>query len=155
MGYPDKGTHLNYFVPVVALATTDVGVMHSIDIGATGADHGELLCVRPCSVVQCGFSLTEEAASGTSAAPTVLFKKRPTYASATGESTVSTVTVASGAAVGSTTYENCTPVKFAVGDTMEVSHTVGTGTPTGIGVYYFICVDDEEVPANNTEMAAG
>jgi len=155
MAYPQKGTHLNYFVPLITLAQNAAEVLKEQDIGASSADHGELVCVRPCTVTQCGFVLTSEAASGTSVAPQVIFTKRPTPLSATNEAVVATVTVASGAAIGKVTYENCTPVNFAVGDSMELSHVIGTGTPTGQGVYYFVCEDKAEVPANNTDMVAG
>lgn len=155
MSYARKGNHLNFFMPLITLAQNAAEVLKEIDIGAASGDHGELICVRPCYVMQCGFIATSEAVSGTSVAPTVIFTKRPTPLSATGEAVVSTVTVASGTAIGGVAYENCTPVKFNVGDSLEVSWTVGTGTPTGQGVYYFICDESPESEANNSEMVAG
>ena len=155
MAYPSKGSHLNYFVPLITLAQNAAEVLKEVDIGASSADHGELVCIRSCMVVQCGFALTSEAASGTTTAPTVIFTKRPTPLSATGEAVVATVTVATGAAIGKVTYENNTPVTFAVGDSMEISHTIGTGTPTGQGLYYFVCDEDPEVAGNNSDMVAG
>lgn len=155
MSYAQKGSHLNFFVPNIPLANNAAEVLKEIDIGASSADHGELVCVRACYVVQCGFTLTGEAASGTSVAPSVIFTKRPTPLSATDEAVVSTLTIASGSAIGASTYENCTPVKFNVGDSMEISHVIGTGTPTGMGVYWFICDESPENEANNSEMAAG
>lgn len=155
MAYPLKGSHLNFFVPNIPLANNAAEVLKEVDIGAASADHGELICVRSCYVTQIGFVLTGEAASGTSVAPTVLFKKRPTPLSATGESDVGTLTVASGTAIGKVVYENITPVAFAVGDSMEISHVIGTGTPTGMGHYYFICDEDPEVAGNNSDMVAG
>ena len=155
MAYTQKGTHLAFFTPIITLAQNAAEVLKEVDIGGTSADHGELVCVRPCRVIQCGFALTSELGGGTSVAPIVHFKKRPTPLAATSESTVANVTVPDATAVGKVVYENCTPVSFAVGDSMEISHTVGTGTPTGQGVYYFICEEDNEVPANNTDMVAG
>jgi len=155
MAYPQSGNYLNYFQPLITLAQNAAEVLKEVDIGAASGDHGELICVKPCTVNQCGFVLTSEAASGTSVAPTVIFTKRPTPLSATSEAVVATVTVASGSAIGKVAYEDNTPVNFAVGDSMEISWTVGTGTPTGQGVYYFICEDDSEVPANNSDMIAG
>lgn len=155
MAYPQSGNYLNYFQPLITLAQNAAEVLKEVDIGASSGDHGELVCVKPCTVIQCGFVLTSEAASGTSVAPTVIFTKRPTPLSATSEAIVATVTVASGSAIGTAHYENCTPVNFAVGDSMEISWTIGTGTPTGQGVYYFICEDRAEVPANNSDMVAG
>lgn len=155
MAYPFKGNHLSFFTPIITLAQNAAEVLKEIDIGASSADHGELVCVRSCYVTQCGFALTSEAASGTDVAPTVIFTKRPTPLSSSGESVVATVTVASGGAIGKVYYENNTPVLFNVGDSMEISHTIGTGTPTGQGVYYFICDEDPEIPANNSDMVAG
>lgn len=155
MAYPNKGSHLNFFTPIITLAQDAAEVLKEVDIGASSADHGELLCIRPCTVTQIGFALTSEAASGTSVAPSVIFTKRPTPLSATGEAVVGTVTVASGGAIGKVYYENVTPVSFAVGDSMEISHVIGTGTPTGQGVYFFVCDEDPEVAGNNSDMVAG
>jgi hypothetical protein len=155
MAYPQKGTHLNFFVPNIPLAANAAEVLKEMDIGAASADHGELVCVRSCYVTQVGFAVTGEAVSGTVTAPTVIFTKRPTPLSASGEAVAGTLTVASGTAIGKVVYENITPVAFAVGDSMEISHTIGSGTPTGMGLYYFICDEDPEVPGNNTDMVAG
>jgi len=155
MAYPQKGTHLNFFVPNIPLANNAAEVLKEIDIGASSADHGELICVRSCYVRQCGVVVTGEVVGGTSVAPIVHFKKRPTPLSATDESTVANVTVIDTAAVGTVHYENCTPVRFEVGDSMEISHTIGTGTPTGMVHYYFVCDESAEVPANVSEMTAG
>ena len=151
MSYPQSGGLLNFFAPLIPLATTDSGVLQEIDIGAASADHGELVCHTPCTMKRAQFSLTSEAASGTTTAPTVIFTKRPTPLSATSESVAATVTVASGGAVGATYYTEV-DVDFAVGDTLEISHTVGVGTPTGIGVASAEFSYDPEVPGNNSEM---
>lgn len=155
MAYPQKGSHLNFFIPNIPLAANAAEVLKEVDIGAASGDHGELICVRPCYVTQVGFVLTGEAASGTVTAPTVIFTKRPTPLSSSGEAVAGTLTVASGTAIGKVVYENITPVAFAVGDSMEISWTVGSGTPTGMGHYYFICDEDPEVAANNSDMIAG
>lgn len=155
MSYPYRGSHLDFFTPLITLAQNAAEVLKEVDIGAASGDHGELVCIRPCYVVQCGFALTSEAASGTTTAPTVIFTKRPTPLSATGEAVAGTVTVASGSAIGKVAYENITPVKFNVGDSMEISWTVGVGTPTGQGVYYFVCESSPEVEGNNSDMIAG
>ncbi len=127
-------------------------VTQEIDIGATGADHGEMLCVRPCQVYRLKFTMVTELAGGTSTAPTVLFKKRPTPKSATGETTMGTVTVPDATAVGATIYLDITPVSLAVGDAMEISHTVGSGTPTGKGFWSVDITDSPETAVNNTEL---
>jgi len=126
-----------------------------IDIGAASADAGELSCSVPCVVQQLQFHVTDEAASGTTTAPTVIFTKRPTPNSATSEAVVGTLTIPSGTAVGAVIYkELSSPVAFDVGDVMEISHTVGVGTPTGQGIAAFVCSSNPEVPANMSDMSA-
>ena len=154
MSYERQGSLLDFFAAIVPVATTDAGVLQEIDVGATGADHGELVCFRPCTVTQLLFAVTGETIGGTTGAPTVLFKKRPTPNSATGETTVGILTLPDTTAVGKVVYKDVTPVDFAVGDSLEISHTIGTGTPTGMGVAYLVAYQDPEVPGNNTDMVA-
>lgn len=150
--YLQQGNHLNFFVPQIKLAENAAEVMKAMDIGAASADHGELICVKNCKVTRVMFILTEEAAGGSSVAPQVVFTKRPTPNSATGEAVVDTLVVPDGTAVGKCVYADPDPVEFAPGDSMELSHVIGTGSPTGIGVYGFICEEVPEEPANNSDM---
>lgn len=152
MAYPQQGNHLAFFTPLITLAQNAAEVLKEMDIGAGSADHGELVCVRPCRVVRLQFTLTSELAGGSSVAPRVVFTKRPTPLSASGESVAGTVIVPDQTAIGKTVYLDIDPVDFAVGDSMELSHVIGTGTPTGQGVYSFICEEDPEVPDNNSDM---
>jgi hypothetical protein len=150
--YLQQSNHLAFFTPLITLAQNAAEVLKEMDIGASSADHGELVCVKPCRVVQLQFTLTSEVAGGSSVAPRVIFTKRPTPLSATNEAVAGTVIVPNATAVGKTVYLPIDPVSFAVGDSMELSHVIGTGTPTGIGVYSFICDEDPEAPANNADM---
>lgn len=154
MSYPQKGSMLRYFVPNIKLAQNAAEVLKCIDIGASSDIAGEYLCVHPCKVVQFQFSLTEELAGGSSVAPTVVFKKHPTPLSSSGSSTLCTLTIPDQTAIGKTVYKLINPVSMAVGDSIEVSWTIGTGTPTGQGLASFICEDDPEMPANNSDMVA-
>jgi len=155
MAYTEAGTHLNFFVPNIPLSLNAAEVLKEIDVGAASADLGELVCIRPCKVTQVLCVVTGEAISGTSVDPRVVFTKRPTPLSATGEAVVETVILPSGTAIGKVVYEDvATPVAFAVGDSMEISHVIGTGTPTGMVVYGFICIENPETPANNSDMIA-
>jgi hypothetical protein len=152
MSYDQIGGFENFFVPNIPLATTTAGVKKEIDIGDSSADHGEYLCVHPCVVYQLQFTMTGEVAGGTSAAPTVLFKKRPTPLSATDESTMGVLTIPDATAVGKTVYKKITPVAFKTGDSIEISHTVGTGTPTGQGHASILAYATFEEPTENTDM---
>lgn len=152
MSYEIKQGVLAYFMPNIPLADDAATVLKEIDIGASSADHGEFVCFRPCMVKRFAFAVTGEAVSGTSVAPTVIFTKRPTPLSSSGEAVVCTLTIPSGTAIGKVVYKDVTPVAFAVGDSIEVSHTVGTGTPTGMGHAFFECEEDPEYVGNNSDM---
>lgn len=153
MSYENNGGLLKYFMPNIPLATTTAGVLREMDIGASSGDHGEYICIKPCVMKRTGFICVGEAAGGSTTAPTVIFTKRPTPLSATSESVASTLTIPDGTAIGSAIYEDIN-VAFAVGDSVEISWTVGVGTPTGIGFAFAECADDPEVAGNNSELTA-
>ena len=152
--YTQEGSHLAFFVPNIKLAENAAEVLKCIDIGASSAIAGEYLCVKACKIKRFQFTMTEEVAGGTSVAPTVVFKKHPTPLSSSGSSTLCTLTIPDGTAVGKTVYKDISEVVMAVGDSIEVSWTVGTGTPTGQGLASFVCHEDPETSANNSDMIA-
>lgn len=154
MSYIKQGNHLHYFVPNILLAENAAEELKAIDIGAASGTYGEFLCVKPCRIRQFQFTLTEELAGGTSVAPTVVFKKRPTPLSSSGQTTLCTLTIPDATAIGKTVYKAITPANMSVGDSIQITWTVGTGTPTGIGLQSFICEDDPETEANNSDMIA-
>lgn len=154
MAYDGYGSHLKYFVPSIQLAENAAEVLKEVDIGAASGDHGELLCVVPCVVKRFQFTVSGEAVSGTSVAPTVVFTKRPTPHSASSEAVSCTLTIPSGTAIGKTVYKDIADLKMAVGDSIEVAWTVGTGTPTGMGFYSILCQDSPEYKGNNSDMVA-
>ena len=151
MSYAQSGNLLNYFMPNIPLAVTTAGVLAEMDIGAASANHGEMICVKACTLNKTGFMPVGELAGGSSAAPTVIFTKRPTPLSATGETVVSTLIVPDQTAIGSAIVDSDLSVDFEVGDSIEISHTIGTGTPTGIGFWFAEASDKPEVIGNNTE----
>jgi hypothetical protein len=140
------------FIPNIPLATTTAGVLREIDIGAASGDHGEYICIKRCQLKRVQFTVAGEIVAGTTTAPTVVFTKRPTPLSATGEAVVSTLTIPDTTAVGATIYADV-DVNMVVGDSLEVAWTVGTGDPTGMGFASFHYDDDpENEAANNTEV---
>ncbi len=154
MSYPQSGGLLSYFMPNVPLATTTAGVVREIDIGAASGDHGEYICTRPCTMLQTGFVVVGEIPVGTATAPTVIFKKRPTPLSATGETLISTLQITTSLPIGEAIVESIS-VDFAVGDSVEISWTIGvTGTVAGKGFAFANCSDKPEEPANNSEVTA-
>jgi len=124
-----------------------------MDIGAASADHGELLCVKSCRIKRLKFTVVSEAVNGDTTAPTVVFTKRPTPLSDTDESVIGTLTIPDGTAVGASIYLDV-DVALAVGDSVEVSHTVGVGSPAGQGFPSLECVEAPEEAGNNTELTA-
>lgn len=145
-----RGTLYDFFVP-------DTEALNAvIDIGASSADHGEWICIRPCRIRETYFIPTAEAVGGDTTAPTVIYTKRPTPGSGTGESVVKTLTVPHGTAVG-------VPVRgavesedadnyFQIGDSLEISHTVGVGSAAGQGVIGAIFEEDPEYHGNATGL---
>ena len=154
MAYVEQDNFLAYFVPSLALAAADPAVMREVDIGAASGNAGEYLCVKPCMVHRGQFTATSEAVSGTVTPPTVVLKKRPTPLSSSGETTVMTITVPSGTAIGKTVYKDVKPVQFEVGDSLHISWTVGVGTPTGIGLVSVLCENSPRTPMENDDMIA-
>ena len=155
MSYTENGGALKYFQPIITLAETDAGVLQAMDIGAASADHGEMLCIKACEVSRVQFSLTGELAGGTTTPPAVIFTKRPTPLSATGETVMKTLVIPDATPQGTTVFKDIDPIQFDVGDSMEISHTVGVGTPTGIGVWSIEAQDRPEYHGNNAELIEG
>ncbi len=153
MSYVQSGNILNYFMPNIPLAETTAGVMGEMDIGAASGDHGEMICTKACSITSLGFILVGELAGGTSVAPQVLFKKRPTPLSATDESTIATVIVPDTTAIGKAVVKSDLAFDMNVGDSMEISWVIGTGTPTGIGFWFGEAADKPEIIGNNTDVS--
>lgn len=153
MSYVESGGLSKYFIPNIPLGDATAGVMEEMDIGGTSADHGEYICIRPCVIKEAGFIVVGEAASGTSVAPLVVFKKRPTPLSSTDESAISTLTITTGLAIGKMIVDSDLDVRMAKGDSVEIAHVIGTGTPTGKGFPFLNCSDCYEVNANNDDVA--
>jgi len=146
MAYAQSGGLLEFFQPVGS------GVLAFVDVGEASAAHGEYVCVKPCSMKRLLFEITSEAVVATTTAPTVVFKKRPTPLSASGESTVGILTIPNGTAPGKVLYKEV-QVDFQVGDALQISWTVGVGgTPAGQGIASAEAFYDDENPANMSDM---
>lgn len=142
----------NYLIPNIPLATTTAGVLREMDIGAASANHGEMLCVRRCQVKRVQFTLVGELAGGSSVAPTVVFTRRPTPLSATGEVVIATLTIPNATAIGKQVFKDFDPVTLEVGDSIEIAHTIGTGTPTGQGFWSVKIEPMPEQAVNESDM---
>lgn len=144
-----SANYLAFFAP------NDSAVLDVVDIGEASGDHGELICMKPCKVKRLMFTVTDEAVVGTTTPPTVIFTKRPTPKSATNEVVIETLVIPNGTTAGKTIYLDIDPVEFQIGQSMEISWTVGVGgSVAGQGVFGFICDEMPEVPENNANMIA-
>ena len=154
MSYAQSGNLMNYFIPNLPLATTTTApVLLEMDIGAASGDHGEIICIKPCTVNLLGFIAVGEIPVGTGTAPTVIFKKRPTPLSASGETTISTLQITTSLAIGSAVVDSDLAVDMEIGDSIEISWTIGvTGTVAGKGFWFGHAGDKPEVIGNNTEV---
>jgi len=153
MSYDRNGSAGKYLIPNIPLADGTAGVMEEMDVGAASADHGEYICVFPCIVKRIGFVVVGEAIGGSGTAPTVVFTKRPTPLSATGESALGTLTLPDTTAIGKVVYKDVN-IALAVGDSVEIAHTVGVTGPTGKGFPFLECADDPEYVGNNSDLIA-
>jgi hypothetical protein len=61
------------------------------------------------------------------------------------------VTVPDATAIGAAIYKDV-DVQFDVGDSIEIAHTIGTGTPTGKGFWFLEAYDTPEAAGNNSEL---
>ncbi len=150
MSYLPKSGPWDYFVDDISVGATAPNTAIEMDIGASSADHGEVICVRSCQITRFKFILVGELAGGTSTAPTVIFKHRPTAGSATGEVLLATLTIPDATAVGQTLFVDVNGTQIDPGEAIEISHTVGTGTPTGMGFWSFDC---EDSPQDHRELS--
>lgn len=154
MAYPHAGNRLAFFEPVMAIGGTDAKPLCSIDIGASSATHGEFVCVVPCVVRHAKFTVLQEAAAGTTTAPTVVLTKFINPGAGSTSTAVATITIPTGTAIGKVIYKDSLAVTFNVGDVMEIKHTVGVGSPTGMGNVDWYCEYDPENFANNSDLSA-
>lgn len=152
MSYPSQGNLSEFFIPVIAVAGTSSIPLAAIDIGASSGDHGDFVCMRPCTVKQLLFAVTLENVSGTVTPPTVVFTKRVTPGTSSGGSAMGTLTIPSGTAIGKVVYKKITPVDFAIGDCVHIAWTIGSGTPTGQGNADVFAEYSPEIAGNNSDM---
>lgn len=152
MSYPFASNRLAFFEPIMAVAANDTKPLCAIDIGAANATHGEFVCVRPCTIRQAKFTVTLEAVVGTTTAPYVVLTKYTAPAAGGSATVVGSITVPNGAAVGKAYYKDGLSTSFAVGDVVQIKHVIGTGgTVTGQGNLDWICEDNNETLANNSD----
>jgi hypothetical protein len=139
-----------FFVPA---GTAPLGVE---TVSAAIANHGEMICIRRCIVKKLMFVVTV-AVVGTTTAPVVTFAKRPTPGSDTGKTTIGTLTLPDGTAIGKVLYKKLSsPVVLNVGDALLLDHTVQAvgGSVAGAGYYAYEIDEYPEHDVNSSDMVA-
>ena len=155
MAFPSAQGHLAYFVPNLAIAGNATKPLAAINVAAANATHGEFICTVPCVIRQLNATIVL-ATVNTSTVPVITFTKY-TLPAAGGDSTaVGTLSLPDAKVAGTVLYKDLTAgVAFAVGDVMQVKHTLGTGgSVAGEAVVAWNCEYDPEVPGNNSDMVA-
>lgn len=153
MAHPFKGNRLNFFEPIMVVAGTSTKPLCAVDIGAANATHGEFVCVIPCTVRKAKFLVTSEAVVGTTTAPYVVLTKYTTPGAGGTATTVGTITVPDGTAIGAGIYKEDLSTSFAIGDVMQIKHVIGTGgSVAGQGTVDWLCEEDPETLANNSDL---
>lgn len=125
------------------------------DMGAAAAVHAEYLVTRRCEISRIMFYVTVLVAA-TTTAPTLTFRRRLIYASASGQSTLGVLTIPDTTAVGKVIYKDITPVVLNVGDTITLDHTQITvgGGAAGKGIYGFEVHPVSEDYRNESDLVA-
>lgn len=155
MSYDKKGNRLDYFEPIMDVAGTTTKPLCAVDIGAANATHGEFVCVRPCTMREAMFLVTAEAVVGTTTAPYVVLTKYTTPAAGGTATTIGTITVPTGTAVGAVVRKSSLSTSFAVGDVVQIKHVVGTGgSVAGQGNVDWLVEPNHELAANNSDISA-
>lgn len=151
MSYERSSNMFEYFIPAGSAALD----IEAVD--AAAAVHGEMVCVKPCYIKRVFFNVAVAVAADTTA-PVVEFNRRPTQGSATGEVLIDQITIPDGTAAGTIMYVDLSsPVAIAAGETVAFEHVTqaaDAGTAAGDGYYGFLCIDDPEVPGNQSNLTA-
>lgn len=155
MAYPSARGHLAYFVPNLAISGSATKPLAAINVAAANATHGEFICTVPCTVRSLKATIVL-ATVNTSTNPVITFTKYTLPGAGGTSTTVGTLSLPDAKAAGTVVYkDSITPVTFAVGDVIQVKHTLGTGgSVAGEAVVSWDCEFDPEVPGNNSDMVA-
>lgn len=86
----------------------------------------------------------------------VTVKNRPTLASATGESSITTLTIPAGTAAGKVVYKDINEALIVPGGSLvfEVTTAAAGGGAAGAGIYGFVMSEDPEYKLNESSMIA-
>lgn len=141
MSYLYKG---QFFHPKAAVTKTS-----TMDLSSVAIADVSHICVDGCEVSRIQVLVV---VAPTVTAPVVTFRKRPTVASSVGQSSLGTITIPVGTAIGTVVYKNISPVQFQPGD--ELLPDVTTGCTVGSGIASFVAHERNDSPANQSHLLA-
>lgn len=126
----------------------------SLDLTSAAVGDLSFVCMQRCQVSQIK-ALVDVAVVSTGAV-VITVRKRPTPGSASGQSTVGTLSIPAGTAAGKVYYKAVSPVSFAEGDEMvfEVTTAAAGGSAAGSALAGFYSYESPEVPLNESDMVA-
>lgn len=105
--------------------------------------------ITPCTVTMCALAILNDVA----ATGVVLFKRRPTAGSATGEVTIATLNLTTAHTQGKVVYSNGLDVDLSPGDEVVVEVTDVTGAGDLAKAMMWVQYDYEN-PTNEADMVA-
>lgn len=132
------------FVPKAAVTQTS-----SADLSATGVLGVTYIITRGCEVARLQVLVV---VAPTVTAPVITFRKRPTVASSVGQSSLGTITIPVGTAIGTVVYKDISPVNMQPGD--EIAPDVTTAATAGTGIPAFVLNERTDTAANQSHMLA-
>lgn len=152
MAYPKQGNMLAFFTPIMVIAANSTKPLAAINIAAANATHGEFVCTVPCTIRQAQALVVLNTVS-TSTLPVITLTKYTTPGAGGTSTTIDTISIPDASTVGKVFYVENLSTTFAVGDVIQIKHTLGTGgSVAGEAVVSWYCELDPEVAANNTDM---
>lgn len=149
---------MSYDLCVLAGALQPVdtaGKSYINSVGSTGVG-GEIVTMKRVEVRRIYYAVKIASLTGTANA-VITFRIRPIFGSTSGQSTIGTLTIPTGAAIGQVIYKDVTPVAVNAGSTVAFDLTTagtdsGSATGTGMcGIDAYLLPEDR---LNETKMVA-
>lgn len=130
------------------------GTHAAIDLTAAAVQTFGWLAVENVRATRIGIKITTATVS--SGSIVINFRRRPTFASSSGQSSLGTITVPTAIAANKVYYKDITPVNMTEFDqvVVEVTTAAAGGGAAGQGVAFLVVDYDAETPANDSNMVA-
>lgn len=136
-----------------ALKPLTTATIAGISLTSTGIT-ARFICTKQCKINRIMAFVTTALVADT-ATPVITVRKRPTPGSATGQTTVGTITVPDLTAIGKVLYKDVNPVEIDPGQELCFDVTTAAtsaGSVAGASYMDFEGQDDPETPANEANM---